>query len=59
MSTGKIRRLPLELDNLIRRIQVNEKLPSMKKAFIKLKDYAVVGQEVDRLGKSFGIKVIK
>jgi hypothetical protein len=59
MTSGRIRRLPTELDQLLVRIQQNEQLPSVKKAFIRLKDYAIVGREVERLGKGFGIKVIK
>jgi len=56
---GRIRRLPIELDNLIQKIQVTENLSSKKKAFLKLTDYAIIGKEIDRMGRSFGIKVVK
>jgi hypothetical protein len=56
---GRIRRLPIELDNLIQKIQVTENLSSKKKAFLKLTDYAIIGKEIDRLGRGFGIKVVK
>lgn len=59
MSQGRIRRIPLEVDTFINNLRSSEQIPNLKQTFIKLKDYAIIGKEVNRIGKGLGIKVVK
>jgi hypothetical protein len=59
MPIGRIRRVPFEVDNFLNTIKNTEQLPNYKMAFIKLKDYAILGKETDRLSKAFGVKILK
>jgi len=56
---GKIRRLPIEVDSFIINLRQSEQIPDLKQAFIKMKDYAILGKETARLAKNFGVRIIK
>lgn len=59
MTQGRIRRIPFEVDTFLNNLKNSEQLPNYKQAFLKLKDYAIIGKETNRLGKAFGVKILK
>ena len=59
MPRGLIRRIPYEVDQFINNLQKAEELPDLKRTFIRLKDYAIVGKEAARMAKTMGIKIVK
>ena len=59
MPKGIIRRVPYEFDSFINNLKTSENLPNLKITFLRMKDYAILGKETNRLSKNFGVKIIK